>query len=224
VGQVVGDLLPLAVGVAISPVPIIAVILMLLAPKAAGTSAGFLIGWVVGIAAATTVVVLLAGTQDLGSTGEPSAGASWVKLALGVLLLGLAARQWHSRPGPGTEPVLPKWMSAIDRFTPPKAVGLGIVLSAVNPKNLLMCVAGGTAIAGGNLSAAQDTGSVVLFTALAASTVAVPVVAYAVGRKRMAGPLESLRGWLTAHNVAVMATLLLVIGVVLIGKGLGGLL
>jgi hypothetical protein len=50
------------------------------------------------------------------------------------------------------------------------------------------------------------------------------VLGYAIGRKRMAGPLESLRGWLTVHNVAVMATLLLVIGVVLIGKGLGGLL
>jgi hypothetical protein len=40
----------------------------------------------------------------------------------------------------------------------------------------------------------------------------------------MAGPLESLRGWLTAHCSAVLATLLLVIGVVLVGKGLGELL
>ena len=63
-----------------------------------------------------------------------------------------------------------------------------------------------------------------IFMVIAASTVAVPVLGYAVGRKRMAGPLESLRGWLTLHNRAVMATLLLVIGVVLIGKGLGGLL
>jgi Sap, sulfolipid-1-addressing protein len=66
--------------------------------------------------------------------------------------------------------------------------------------------------------------SVVVFTVLAASTVAVPVLGYAIGRKRMAGPLESLHRWLTVHNAAVMATLLLVIGVVLIGKGLGALL
>src|SRR3954452_16607244 len=58
VGKVLGDLLPLAVGVAISPVPIIAVILMLLAPKAGRASTGFLIMWVVGIAAATTVFLL----------------------------------------------------------------------------------------------------------------------------------------------------------------------
>src|SRR3954471_11765146 len=83
-GQVVGDLLPLAVGVAISPIPIIAVILMLLAPRAGGTSGGFLVGWVVGIGGATAVFLLLAGTLDLGSgDSQPSTAASWVKLALG---------------------------------------------------------------------------------------------------------------------------------------------
>ncbi|GAB3304285.1 GAP family protein [Geodermatophilus aquaeductus] len=222
-GPVLGDLLPLAVGVAISPIPIIAVILMLLAPKAGGTSTGFLLGWLVGIAGATTVFLLLAGTLDQGSSSEPSAASSWIKLALGGLLLLLAAGQWRSRPKPGEDPSMPKWMTAIDRFTAGKALGLGVLLSAVNPKNLLMCVAAGTTIAGGSLPTGQAIGSVAVFTVLAASTVAVPVVGYAVGRKRMAGPLESLRGWLTTHSGAVMATLLLVIGVVLIGKGLGGL-
>jgi threonine/homoserine/homoserine lactone efflux protein len=115
-------------------------------------------------------------------------------------------------------------MTAIDGFTAGKAAGLGLAHSAINPKNLLMCVAAGSTIAGGSLSAGGDVAAVAASTLLAASTVTVPVVAYAVGRKRMAGPLESLRPWLTTHNVAVMATLLLVIGVVLVGKGLGGLL
>lgn len=35
--------------------------------------------------------------------------------------------------------------------------------------------------------------------------------------------LDSLRGWLTQNNATVMAVLLLVIGVVLLGKGIGGL-
>jgi threonine/homoserine/homoserine lactone efflux protein len=222
-GQVVGDLLPLSVGVAISPIPIIAVILMLLAPRAGGTSTGFLVGWIVGIAGSTTLFLLLAGTLDQGGSGEPSATVSWIKLVLGVLLLVLAAGQWRSRPKPGETPALPKWMTAIDGFTAGKAVGLGFLLSAVNPKNLLMCVAAGTTIAAGGIATGQVVASVAIFTVLAASTVAVPVVAYAIGRKRMAGPLESLHTWLTAHNGAVMATLLLVIGVVLIGKGLGGL-
>jgi threonine/homoserine/homoserine lactone efflux protein len=205
--------------VAISPIPIIAVILMLLAPKAGGTSTGFLVGWLLGIAGATTVLLLLAGVLDLGSSSQPSAASSWIKLVLGALLIVLAAGQWRSRPEPGAEPAMPEWMTAIDQFTAGKALGPGVLVSTVNPKNLLMCVAVGTTIAAGGLGVGGVVGSVTISTVLAASTVAVPVVGYAVGRTRMAGPLESLRGWLTTHSAAVMATLLLVIGVVLLGKG-----
>jgi hypothetical protein len=220
---VVSDLLPLGVVVAISPVPVIAVILMLLAPGAHRTSAGFLAGWTVGIAGTTTVVLLLTGDPDVGGGSRSSATASWVELALGTLLLPLAAQQWRLRPKPGEEPGLPGWMRAIDRFTAARAGGLGLVLSALNPKALLVCVAAGVTIAGSGLTGAQTAWSVFAFTVLATSTVAVPVVTYAVGRERLTGPLASLRGWLTARSAAVTVTLLLVIGSILIAQGLGGL-
>jgi threonine/homoserine/homoserine lactone efflux protein len=217
VGRVVGTLLPLAFVVAVSPVPILAIILMLLTPRADVTSAGFMVGWIVGIAGVTTVSSLLAGTSS-----PSSAAASWVEVVLGVLLLAFAVRQWRSRPRHGVEPEVPTWVAAIDRLTAVRAGGLGLVLSAANPKNMLVCVAAGLTIAGGGLSAAQGVWSVLLFTITAASTVAVPVLAYAVGRERMTGPLELLRSWLTVHSRVVTATLLLLIGVVLIGQGLRG--
>ena len=40
----------------------------------------------------------------------------------------------------------PKWMGAIEQFTPVKALGAGVVLSGANPKNLLLAVAAGAAI------------------------------------------------------------------------------
>jgi threonine/homoserine/homoserine lactone efflux protein len=224
IGPVVASLLPLAVVVAVSPAPIIAVVLMLLTPRAGGTSAGFLAGWIVGIAGVTAGFLLLAGnTAPSSSGGGASEAASWVQLVLGVLLLTLAAWQWWSRPAPGEEPELPSWLAAIDRFTPVRAGGLGLALSAVNPKNLLVCVAAGLAIAAGGLSAAQGRWAVVVFTTTAASTVAVPVLAYAAGRPRMSGPLESLRGGLIARGRSVAAMLLLVIGVLLLGQALTGL-
>jgi threonine/homoserine/homoserine lactone efflux protein len=223
VGRLVGELLPLAVVVAISPVPIVAVLLMLLAPNARGTSAGFLGGWLVGIAGITTGVVLLADDPAPGSS-RSSAAASWVELVLGVLLLPLAVRQWRSRPKPGEVPAVPGWLAAADRFTPARAGGLGLVLSAANPKALLVCVAAGATIAAGDVDGAQATWSVVGFTVIAASSVAVPVLAYAVGGTHMTAVLELLRSWLTVRGAAVTAVLLLVIGLVLIGQGLGGLL
>jgi hypothetical protein len=143
-GPVLGDLLPLAVGVAISPFPIIAVIL---AGRERRCEHGLL---------------ALAGTQDLGSSSDPSTASSWVKLVLGVLLLGLAWGQWRGRPEPGQQPAMPTWMSAIDGSTAVKAAGLGMLLSAVNPKDLLMCVTAGTTIAGVSLPTGQDIGSVAI--------------------------------------------------------------
>jgi threonine/homoserine/homoserine lactone efflux protein len=90
-----------------------------------------------------------------------------------------------------------------DSFTAVKAAGLGFLLSAVNPKNLLMCAAAGSSIATGELSGAQDAWAVVVFTVVAGSTVALPVIAYALARDRMAGPLDELKAWLTVHNAAV---------------------
>lgn len=207
-----GEILPYAVTVAISPVPIIAVILMLLSPQAGGASRGFLVGWVAGIVLATSVCVILANTTGLTSSGGASAGVSWIKLLLGVLLLVLAVKNWKKRD----DPELPGWMKAIDQVTPGKAVTLGLLLSAVNPKNLLMCVAAGIAIGGGG----NQILLIVVFTVIAACSVAIPVIAYAVAADRMRGPLDNLKAWLVQNNATVMCVLLLVIGVVLIGKAL----
>lgn len=222
-GQVIGDLLPLAVGVAISPIPIIAVILMLLSRQAGKTSTGFLFGWVAGIVVVTVVVLLLVGQAGNTSEGEPSTTSSVIKLVLGVLLMFMGLRQWQSRPKAGETGTMPKWMSAIDSFTFAKALGLGFLLSAVNPKNLLMCLGAGTTIGAAHLSGADDVVVVAIFTVIAASTVAIPVIGYLSARERMANPLSELRAWLTQNNAAVMAVVLLVIGVALLGKGIGGL-
>ncbi len=220
--DVIGQLLPLGVGIAISPIPVIATILMLLAPKAKGTSVGFLLGWVSGIVVATTIFVVVAETAGLDDSSSSSSNSS-VKVVLGVLLLVVAARQWRKRPAPGETAKLPKWMSAIDSFTFAKATALGFLLSAVNPKNLLMCVAAGTAIGGASLATGETVVAIAVFTAIGACTVAIPVIGYLVAKDRMTRPLEELRVWLEAHNAAVMSVLLLVIGVMLIGKGIGGL-
>jgi threonine/homoserine/homoserine lactone efflux protein len=221
---VVGDLLPLALGVAISPVPIIATILMLLAPQAKGTSIGFLVGWVAGIVVAVTVFEVIAATAGLDDgTSSSSSVTAWIKIVLGALLLLFGVRQWRKRPKAGEVAALPKWMAAIDSFTFVRALGLGFLLSAVNPKNLLMCIAAGSTIGSAGLGASEVVAAIAIFTLIAASTVAVPVVGFLVAHERLRQPLDELRTWLQANNVAVMSVLLLVIAVVLLGQGIGGL-
>ncbi|MEV0288295.1 GAP family protein [Kribbella sp. NPDC050820] len=219
-GEVVGEILPLGLGVAISPIPVIAAILMLLSPRAKVTGVAFLVGWVAGILVAVTVFTLL---SSLLPEGDPDASRpvqGVIKLALGVLLIALAVKQWRARPDAGDEPELPKWMSAVDTFTPVKGLGFGFLLSALNPKNLILAAGAGVAIGAGYLSTAETILAIAIFTVIAAATVAIPVVAYLTAANRVAGPLESLHTWLVRESSTVMAVLLLVIGVVMLGKGI----
>jgi Sap, sulfolipid-1-addressing protein len=221
--SVIGDLLPVALGVAISPMPIIAVILMLLSPRAGAASLTLLAGWIVGITVVVTVVVLVANPADDSQAGNPSTLASVVKLLLGVAVVLIGVREWRHRPKEGETPSVPKWMGAIDQVTPLKAFGLGALLSGVNPKNLALGLAGGVIIASGGLSSGQTVVAIAVFVLIGSSTMAIPVVGYLVARERMQAPLGRLRDWLIEHNAAVMSVLLLVIGVVIFGKGLAGL-
>lgn len=220
-GPVLGEILPLALGVAISPIPVIAAILMLLSPKARVTSAGFLLGWVLGIVVAVTVFTLLSSALPDADADASKPIQGVIQLLLGALLLLLAVRQWRGRPKAGEEPTMPKWMQAIDKVSFPVALGLGFLLSAVNPKNLLLAASAGVDIG----SAGLDTGStalvIAIFTLIAASTVLVPVVGYLIAADRLRGPLDALRVWLGRENAVIMSVLLLVIGVSLIGKGIG---
>jgi threonine/homoserine/homoserine lactone efflux protein len=220
-GQAIGDLLPLALGVAISPIPIIAVILMLFSQRARANSAMFLLGWIVGVAGGMVVLLIVANTQDLSqSNGQPDDSVSTIKLVLGLLLIAAAHRQWRNRPKEGETPELPKYLQAIDTLSPVKALGLGVILSAVNPKNLMMIIAGALVISQADLSDSDTIIAVLVFVLIAISTVAVPVILYNVMGTRARPMLDSMRSWLAANNATVMAVLLLVIGVVLIGKAI----
>ena len=203
-GSAIGDTLPLALGIAISPVPIIAAILMLLSPKARGTSVGFLLGWVVGIVVAVVVFTLLSGLlpENDPDASKPIAGT--IKIVLGALLLLLALRQWRSRPRQGEPEKLPKWMDAIDSMTAGRGFVLAFILAAINPKNLLLAAGAGVAIGTAGLSVGAATLVIVVFVVIAASSVAIPVIGYLLAADRMRGPLDALRGWLVHNNAAVI--------------------
>jgi hypothetical protein len=219
-GQGIGEVLTWAVGVAISPVPIIAVILMLFSPRARVNGTAFLVGWIVALAVVSTVVYVLAHDGNVATSTTAADSVSWGKIVLGAALVLLAMRNWRKRPAPGVEPAMPKWMGTIDRMSPPKAFGLAVVLAVVNPKNLLLTLGSATGLAQLGLSTADAIVATVVFVVIASLSIAVPV-AYAVfGGAKAKATLESAKTWLTAHNAAVMAVLFLVFGVDLIAKGL----
>jgi hypothetical protein len=221
-GPAIGDVLPLAIGVAVSPIPIVAVILMLFSAKARSNGPAFLAGWLVGLIVVGVIVLSVSGASDVDSDEDASNVASVIKLVLGLLLLVMAVRQWRSRPHPGEEAKVPKWMQAIDAVTPVKALGLGALLSGINPKNLALVVGASVVIAQAGLSTGDTAITFAIFVIIASLSIAVPVIYYLIGGEGATKTMDSWKAWLLHNNAAVMAVLLLVFGVSLVGQGIGG--
>jgi threonine/homoserine/homoserine lactone efflux protein len=223
VGDAIGDVLPLGVGVALSPIPVIAVVLLLVGCRARMNGLMFVLGWLFGLAVVGVIVLGVAGPSDGSDDGDPATWVGVLKLVLGALLLLVAVRQWQARPDDGDEVAMPKWMDAIDEFTPAKVLGGGALLSGLNPKNLLLAVAAGAAIAQTGIAGGQQAVAYAVFALIATTGVAIPVVLYFALGDRAPGVLDQLKTWMARHNAAIMATLCLVIGVKLIGDGVAGL-
>lgn len=220
-GSVIGELLPFALGIAISPLPIIVVILTLLSPKARTSSLGFLIGWIVGILVVIGVLTALSTFLPDRDESEPGVAAGLAKLVVGVLLVVLAVGQWRKRPKPGEEPKLPGWMQKVDAFDFAAALRFGLFLSAVNPKTYIFSLSVAIDLGVSDLEGTELLVPIVVFAVIAASTVLVPVVAYAIAADRLRSPLAALHVWLSRENNTIMCVLFLVLGFSAVGSGIG---
>jgi len=219
-GQGISEVLTLAIGVAISPLPIIAVILMLFSRRAKVNGPAFLVGWVLALAVVSTVVYVVSHAGSVATSSTAADSVSWGKIVLGVVLLLLARRNWRMRPSAGEEPAMPKWLGSIDTLSPAKAFGLGAALAGVNPKNLILTAGAAAGLAQLGLSTTDAVVAMAVFVVIASLTIVVPVLYALLGGQHAGATLESAKVWLSAHNAAVMAVLFLVFGVDLIAKGL----
>ena len=222
-GKAIGGSLPLAVGIALSPIPIIAVVLMLTSHRAKVNGPAFVAGWLLGLGIVGAIVLSLAGPAGASKSGSPAAWVSWIKILLGVLLLLVAARQFRSRPHGDEQPQMPKWMTTIDKTTPVAAVGLAAVMSGANPKNLLLAVAGAASIAGTGISGGEQAIAYVIFVLIATLGVGIPVGIYFAMGARSQTLLAGLKDWMSAHIAVIMSVLCLVIAAKLIGDAITGL-
>jgi threonine/homoserine/homoserine lactone efflux protein len=219
-GAAIGSMLGFAAGVAVSPLPIVAIILLLAADHGRRNGSLFAAGWFVGLAVLGTVVLLIAGPSNASSDTGPATWTGWLKLALGVLLLLFAAKQWHGRPRDGAQPSTPKWMASLNTITPVKAFGLGAVLSTVNPKNGALTIAAAASIAATGASGVEQGVAIGLFVIIGSLGVGAPLAIYLFTGEKAAHTLESWRGWFIQNNTAIMAVLFFVIGLKLVGDGI----
>lgn len=217
----IGDLLPSALAVALSPIPIVAIVGVLGGRHARTAGPAFAAGWIAGLLSVSVAIVLLvSGTTD---PGGDETGLDWWKIAIGTLFLVLAAKQWTKRPKRDAVPEEPSWMATLDRASPARAAVLGAALSAANPKNLALTLTAAASIAEAGLDATATAVAVAVFVAIGSVTVAGSVAFHLVAGERAARPLAEIKQFMADNNAVIMTVVLLLLGAKLLGDGLAGL-
>jgi threonine/homoserine/homoserine lactone efflux protein len=213
------ELIPLALVVALSPLSIIPAVLVLHSPRPRPTGLAFLAGWLVGLAVVTQIFVEVSNALG-GGLDKPPGWASWVRIVVGGALVVFGIYKWLTR---GHSDHSPKWLSSFAKITPARAVVTAVVLVVANPKVLFMCAAAGLEIGTEGLGRPGAALGLLCYVAIAASTVALPVLACAVSGDRLDLPLTRLKDWMEAQHAALVAAILVVLGLLVLYKGLHGL-
>ena len=216
-----GAVLPVAVAVALSPLPIIAVVLVLLSPSGRPAGLAFLAGRVLGVALIVLLVSAISDLLERSEDAEPTVAV--LRVLVGAALVVLAVWKWRGRPRTAADSTLPAWMGAIESSSPAGAGRLAFLLSVANPKELLLGVGAGITIGSAGLPLTATLTVAAGYTVIACVSVLVPVVVFVGAGDRIRERLNEVRVVLVRHNTAIMSVVLLVIGAALIGGGLADL-
>ncbi len=216
-----GELLPIAVAVALSSVPITATILILLSPKRNRSAIPFLIGWLVGLAGVVLVATAGGNALPISSLRAPQKAIGIAQIILGFAVLVFAVIAWRrAARAPADKPN--RWLDRVERMGPAAALALAFALN-LRPKGLLLGTAAGLSIAGASLNDTETAIVVAIYVGLASSTVIVPIVATLVSPVRMQPRLVLARDWLSHNSAHITVLVLVMVGFVILGAGLSRL-
>ncbi|ORV82761.1 hypothetical protein AWC11_23360 [Mycobacterium interjectum] len=212
-------LIPLGLVIALSPITVIPAVLVLQAPRPRPSGLAFLAGWVLGIAALTALSVAASGLLG-GLDKSPPRWSSWLRVVFGAALIVYGIFRWLTRHG-HTES--PGWMRSFGTIKPPRAALTGAALAIVRPDVALICVPAGLGIGTSGLGLGGDWLAAAFFVAVAASSVAIPILAYAAAGERLDPTLARVKDWMDKNNAALLAGILVVIGAMVLYHGIRAL-
>ena len=207
------DLVLLALAMAFYPVALTIFILLLASRRGPQKGAAFVFGWLAALAVVATATILATGNKPPASGSQPSIGILAAKIALGLVLLGVAERQRRRIGKPKPEKEEPRWQARIDDMSPLFAVGLGAFFQPS-----VFVVSAVATITGATLSSAGSYVSLVVFGLLSVSTY-LALDVYAVARpERSDDVLARLKAWIDGHSELIVVIVATVVGLWLIGK------
>jgi Sap, sulfolipid-1-addressing protein len=220
--ETIGQLLPLMAALALSSVPIMVTITLLLEPQSGARTLGFLIGWLVGLFAVTGLLTFFA--QAIPGAGrrrsEPVVGL--IEIVLGLALMGYGVLLFVRRRTAELETELPKSLRKVAALKPVAALGLALALN-LRPKSLLLASAAALILGTSGLPGSEMVVVLLVFTLVSGSTVAVPIVFAFARPTKVRRPLQATERWLLRNGRVITIVVALLVGVMLVGNGMSRL-
>lgn len=211
-------IVPIAIALAFSTVPILAALVILLSPFGSRSAVPFLIGWIGGIFGVALLMTALA--QFLPDSRIPRRAErtiGWLEITVGAALILLGV--WTIlRSRRRSQQTIPKWMTSIEKLGPWPSFGFGLLLN-IRPKGLLLAIAAGLALRADASSGAEVALGLAIYTLIGASTVAIPILASVFARKEVEPRLVAAREWLLSHGEVLTSIILLLVGALVIVVG-----
>jgi hypothetical protein len=219
--RTLAQLLPLGLAAAVSVIPIMATILILVSDTRKRSAVPYASGWVLGVVAFVTLATVAAQYLPEGRPRHRDTAVGVIEVVIGGTLMLLGVVTLVRRRSENTRQ-LPGWMSRVDSLDPLPAFGLGMALN-VRPKALLLAVAAGLILHTAKLEPEADVVGVAFFTTLATSTVVIPVLLTLLSPTRMQPRLHAARAGLVDTGPIVTAVAMLVVGILILAAGIGNL-
>jgi hypothetical protein len=201
----------IGLAITLEPIPFTAFALVLASERGAHKAAYFIAGWILSLAAVIAITLAATGNKPPASNTAPSEAALAVRIAIGVVLLVIAARRRHTMGRPKKEKDPPKWQTSVDTMSPWFACVLALL---VQPWGLI--AAGAAVIVDAKLESWQSALAFVYYLLLSVGTY-LAVEFYALARpERTRQMIASVRAWIAGHTDQVIIIISLVLGLWLV--------
>ncbi len=220
-----GTILLLCLATAASPTLFAAVLVMLVSANAKRLMFGYLIGAYISTIGLGLVIVFALPDSSTVNTSQNSVAPA-VDLALGLLALLVAlvvgsgpherAEQRRERRKRAEEKKgPPRWRRALDKGSPRASFAVGVVLSLPGASYLAAL----DLIHKQDLGTAAQVAAVIAYCLVALFLIEIPLLGYVFAPDRTVKTVERFKAWITSDSRRIATIAALVIGVVLLVRG-----